>query len=220
MRSVRKSRRSKSKSPSKRSLFIVSIVGVAFFPATILFPTLLPVSQISQINQIPLGVVGNKLADAIVLPEQISPGIPIHLKIPKIQVDTVLEQVGLLPNGTVGVPKGPAAAGWFNLGPHPGDIGSAVIAGHYGRWQNGANSVFNNLNKLRKGDNLFVVDENGATTTFVVRESRKYDPNADASAVFSSNDDKSHLNLITCEGSWNKAAKSYSGRLVVFADRQ
>jgi hypothetical protein len=58
------------------------------------------------------------------------------------------------------------------------------------------------------------------TTTFVVRESRSFNPNADASDVFNSNDEKSHLNLITCEGSWNKDSKSYSQRLVIFTDKE
>jgi len=53
----------------------------------------------------------------------------------------------------------------------------------------------------------------------VVRESQKYQPKADASNIFGSNDDKSHLNLITCTGFWNRILKSRSERLVVFADK-
>jgi hypothetical protein len=37
--------------------------------------------------------------------------------------------------------------------------------------------------------------------------------------VFASNDGGAHLNLITCAGEWNKGKKSYSERLVVFADK-
>jgi hypothetical protein len=47
----------------------------------------------------------------------------------------------------------------------------------------------------------------------------RFDPSADATAVFISNDGSSHLNLITCDGVWDKQAKQYSKRLVVFADR-
>ena len=80
--------------------------------------------------------------------------------------------------------------------------------------------MFDNLYKLTPGDKIYVEDEKGATTTFVVRESQKYNPNADALKVFISNDGKSHLNLITCEGVWDKVFKSYSKRLVVFADKE
>lgn len=116
-------------------------------------------------------------------------------------------------------PKSPGNVAWFNLGQRPGEIGTAVIAGHYG-WSRGKGSVFNAVNTLRKGDRLYVQDDKGAILSFVVRESRLYDPKADASAVFGSSDGKAHLNLVTCEGVWESAAKSYSRRLVVFTDKE
>jgi len=152
--------------------------------------------------------------------EQTVYGLPMRLKIPKINVDTTLEYVGLTSKGAVGVPKGPTSAAWFNFGPRPGDKGSAIITGHYGYWKNGKIGVFNNLYKLRKGDKLYVEDEKGVTAIFVVREFRTYDPKAKASGVFVSTDGKAHLNLITCEGTWNKISKSYPRRLVVFTDKE
>lgn len=149
---------------------------------------------------------------------KINSGIPTHLTIPKMEVDAIIDQVGLAADWSMAAPKYPANAAWFNLGPHPGDNGSAVIAGHYG-WKNGIPAVFDNLHKLIKGDRLYVNDGKGATTTFVVREFRTYGQNEDATEVFSSSDGKAHLNLITCEGIWDKVSKSYSKRLVVFTDK-
>ena len=118
------------------------------------------------------------------------------------------------------VPKGPVDVAWFKLGPRPGDNGSAVIAGHYGTWKNGEGSVFNNLNKLNIGDMIYVEDENGVIVRFAVRQIRIYDPNADSSDIFVSDDGKSHLNIITCEGEWNSVQKTYSKRLVIFSDKE
>lgn len=151
--------------------------------------------------------------------EPVSLGFPVRLKIPKIKVDADLEYTGLTPQGAVDVPKDFTKVSWFNLGPRPGEIGNAVITGHYG-WKNGKTSVFDNLYKLRVGDKLSVTDENGKIISFVVRKIRRFDPKADASDVFISQDGKSHLNLITCEGIWNKILKSYSKRLVVFTDKE
>ena len=151
--------------------------------------------------------------------EQAGSGLPARLTIPKINVDAAVEQVGLAPDGAMDVPKGPDDVAWFNLGKRPGDVGSAVMAGHFG-WKNGIPAVFDNLNKLQKGDNIYVEDEKGVVTTFIVREIRTYDQNADAGSVFSSSDGKVHLNLVTCEGVWDKIQKSYSNRLVVFADKE
>lgn len=149
--------------------------------------------------------------------DQTDSGLPIRLKIPKIKLDSSVKYVGLTPDGAMDVPKNPADAGWFNLGPRPGDNGAAVIDGHFG-FKKG--SVFDNLYKLGKGDKIYVEDEKGTIITFVVHEILRYDPKADASAVFGLSDDKSHLNLITCEGIWNKVTKNYSQRLVVFTDKE
>jgi LPXTG-site transpeptidase (sortase) family protein len=152
--------------------------------------------------------------------ETVAAGLPVRLMIPKIKTDTALEQVGLTSQGAIDVPKGPINAAWFKLGPRPGDSGSAVITGHYGIWKNGTPTVFNNLYKLRKGDKIFIKDDKGKIISFAVREIKRYDQNADASEIFGSSDEGSHLNLITCEGTWNKVSKSYPKRLVVFADKE
>lgn len=192
---------------SKRTLLIGAIAGFIFF-------LMLFLDLILQNSSAPI------IEDAITpsKQEQASVGLPMRLKIPGINVDAAVEYVGLTSDGTMNIPKNPDDVAWFKLGPRPGEKGSAVIAGHYG-WGDGKASVFDNLYKLRKGDKLYVEDDKGAIIPFVVRESRRYNPGADASNVFDSNDGKSHLNLITCEGVWDKISQSYSERLVVFTDK-
>jgi len=151
--------------------------------------------------------------------EKANSGLPVRLKIPTINIDTAIEHVGITSDGAMDIPKDRANVAWFELGQRPGENGSAVIAGHYG-WKNKKASAFDNLYKLHKGDKLYIEDNKGRVISFVVRENRRYDPKADASDVFSSNDGKSHLNLVTCEGVWNKAQKSYSQRLVIFTDKE
>lgn len=116
-------------------------------------------------------------------------------------------------------PNGPKNTGWYKLGPRPGDVGSAVIAGHYGQWKSGEGSVFDNLHKLQKGDKIYIQDEKGTITAFAVRESRTYGRDDDATSVFAANDGLAHLNLITCEGAWNEVEKGRLYRLVVFTDK-
>lgn len=145
--------------------------------------------------------------------------LSLRLKIPKINIDAAIETVGITNTGEMDVPKNPANVAWYNQGPLPGDIGSAVIDGHYGPWKSGEISVFNNLNKLNIGDNLSIYDEKGITSNFVVKKIKKYKPDAETSDIFISNDGKSHLNLITCNGIWDEVSKSYSERLVIFTDK-
>ena len=145
-------------------------------------------------------------------------GSPVRLKIPSINVDAALDYVGLTSQGELGVPTGPTNAAWYDRSSRPGEVGNAVIDGHFG-WKDNTPAVFDDLHKLQAGDSIYIVDDSGATIAFVVRDIQMYDQSASESAVFASNDGKAHLNLITCEGTWNQAQHSYSNRLVVFADK-
>lgn len=204
----------KLKTSSRQTPIVAILTGfVALSPVLFLF--FIPNISIHR-GSVPI-IVENIVA--LPTPKQARFGLPLRLKIPGINVDTSFEYVALTPDGAMDVPKERANVAWFELGQRPGENGSAVIAGHYGR-ENGKGSVFDNLYKLHKGDKLYIEDDGGAIITFVVRESRRYNPKADASGVFSSSDEKSHLNLVTCEGSWDETTQQYSKRLVVFTDRE
>ncbi|MDP2599084.1 MAG: class F sortase [Candidatus Liptonbacteria bacterium] len=131
-------------------------------------------------------------------PGGIPQGLPVRLKIPIIGVDSAIEDALITPDGRMDVPIGSINVAWFSLGPHPGQVGSAVIGGHFGI-TNGVPFVFYNLDKLRSGDKIYIVDDKGDTLAFVVRSLKSFDRNADATPVFTSNDGLAHLNLITCE---------------------
>lgn len=152
-------------------------------------------------------------------PGKVTAEVPVRLKIPKLKIDAAIEHVGLTSEGEMEVPKSSGDVAWLNSGPRPGERGSSVIAGHFGLKDN-VPAVFDNLHLLQTGDSLYIEDEQGATTTFVVREFRTYAPDEDASGVFAASDSKAHLNLITCRGVWDKSQESYSARLVMFADRE
>ena len=152
--------------------------------------------------------------------ESMGVGLPSRLKIPSINVDASIEFLGTTPDGLMDSPKTSQGVAWWKIGARPGNIGTAVMSGHYGTWKNGETSVFDNLDKLKQGDKLFIEDERGTLITFVVRDIGNYEADADTQDIFFSNDGGVHLNLITCEGIWNEAKKTYSSRLVIFADKE
>lgn len=193
---------------SKIAILIIIIVGTSLYPTALFYLT-----QKSSTLLIENAIAAPKQ-------KQVNSTLPVRIKIPKIKVNAVIESTGLTTQGAVGIPTGPANTAWFNLSPLPGAIGSSIITGHYGYWKNNKPTVFNNLNKLRKGDKIYVENGNGEITVFVVRESKSYNPEAEATDVFFSNDGKAHLNLITCDGVWDKVTKNYSNRLVVFTDKE
>lgn len=206
------------------SLWSVVIVALAVLASSVAIIILL--LNNNQPLQAPISISLLEPVQDIIVPEQAiapyqqaSSSLPLRLKIASLNIDALVEYVGLTSEGAMGVPKGPAEVAWFELGPRPGDKGSAVIDGHSG-WKDEIPAVFDDLHKLRAGDKIEIEDEDGESITFVVRESKLYDPNADAADVFISNDGEAHLNLITCEGVWDTATKSRSKRLVVFADKE
>lgn len=146
---------------------------------------------------------------------------PVRLKIPKLGIDAGFQYNGLKSDGTMEIPTNIIDVGWFTGSPRPGEKGNSIITGHVAQIRGGVlikPGVFSRLNELKAGDKLYVENGKGESIVFVVRESRNYDPAADATDVFESTDGGVHLNLITCEGTWSSDKLSYSQRLVVFTD--
>lgn len=140
---------------------------------------------------------------------------PTRLYIPAIGVDADIEYVDVDIKGVMKNPTDVNRVAWFKVGALPGEIGSAVMAGHL-NGPDGNDAVFTNLNKLVIGDIITTKDANGYTTNFKVTEMKVYDEGY-AEEIFSKND-IAHLNLITCVGKWDEDKKSYDKRLVVLSD--
>lgn len=163
------------------------------------------------------GSGGNLAYSDIRDPGGIPQGLPVRLKIPAIGVDSLIEDALITPDGRMDVPAGSKNVAWFSLGPHPGKVGSAVIGGHFGI-NKGVKFVFYDLDKLRVGDKIYIENDKGDTLAFVVRSISLFGRDDDATTVFTSNDGLAHLNLITCEGIWNRVNDTYPERRVVFTD--
>lgn len=144
-------------------------------------------------------------------------GLPVRLIIPAIDVNATIEYVGNNALGEMDTTKGSSNVAWYKYSALPGDLGSAVIAGHV-VGLNGQSGVFIDLAKLQEGDTISVVDAKGLSASFTVRLSQIYNPNQTGDNIFNSTGG-AHLNLITCAGEWDPAAHHYLNRLVVFADK-
>jgi LPXTG-site transpeptidase (sortase) family protein len=140
---------------------------------------------------------------------------PMHISIPQAIVDAPVRPVGLTKSGAMAVPSSPYIAGWYNHGVYPGDVGSAVIAGHSG--YSGIHAAFDDLPRLRVGDLVYVSDKKGNSLKFRVLRTKLYNANAKIDIVFNRTGGH-YLNLITCTGTWNSRLGTHSQRLVVFTE--
>jgi sortase A len=146
----------------------------------------------------------------------VTPGIPETISIPKINVNTKVESVAQDSQGRMDVPKNPMDTAWYSPGFRPGMNGSSVIDGHLDL-VTGAPAAFWNLKELVPGDTISVTENNGKIYTFVVSEVTKYPyNNFPLKQVFAASD-VPMLNLITCNGVWDKNTRNYSDRLVVYS---
>ena len=92
---------------------------------------------------------------------------PTRLDIPAIGVSTRIVPLGRSDDGSAEVPSGFTFAGWYDLGPKPGQVGPAVILGHVD--SRTAAGVFFRLKSLLPGDRLTVWDKSLAVTFEVER---------------------------------------------------
>jgi sortase (surface protein transpeptidase) len=145
-------------------------------------------------------------------------GLPVRIEIPAIKVDAVVEHVGRLPSGQMDVPHVPADVAWFNESALPGQdlTKTSVINGHldspYGP------AVFFALRKLVAGDELVVTYSNGDRYVFVVTEKERYPyDQAPLQKLYGDGETTGRrLNLITCDGAWDRGQANYQQRLVVY----
>ena len=141
---------------------------------------------------------------------------PNSIMIPDINLKTQVEQVGLNEKKAMADPANENNVAWYRPGVKPGEKGNAVIAGHYD--DEDGPSVFYNLAELDIGDTIIITDEKGKEHTFIVKNEEIYSKEAfPISKVFGKADNK-NLNLITCEGTFDKKSQDYSHRLVIYAE--
>lgn len=142
--------------------------------------------------------------------------IPARVRIPALGIDAPVEQVGLKGDGSMGTPQDFDNVAWYAPGGKPGGEGSTVFAGHVNNGRTTA-GVFTHLAKVQVGDYVTVADSAGRTVVYRVSDIAKYPADEAPPAELFATKGAQRLVLITCEGDWLPAERTFSDRLVVFA---
>jgi sortase (surface protein transpeptidase) len=140
---------------------------------------------------------------------------PEYLSIPAIGVHTRLIRLGLTAQRALQVPASTSVAGWYTGGPRPGQVGSAVIAGHIDSYL--GPGVFFRLRLLRPGDRLYVRNAGGTLAVFDVYDEHSYPKDHFPTQKVYGPAPDPELRLITCGGTFNAAIGSYLNNVVVYA---
>ena len=177
-------------------------------------PTLLAIVCLMLFSQ-----YGDSSGTTIASAEISGTGIPLRLIIPRIHMDANIEAVQKINGGFLKAPESALDAGWYSESSRmmEGEKGTAVIDGVV-NWRYGATAMFADLHFLEAGDEVSVLNDKGETISFVVREVKAFDPKGDTAEIFTRFDGKAHLNLVTLDGAWRRASKSFAPQIVVFTD--
>lgn len=143
---------------------------------------------------------------------------PTRVVIPRIKVNADLMQLGVTGDGSIEVPplKQADRAGWYKLGPSPGEAGSSVIVGHVDSRAMGP-AVFFKLGSLRKGDVVQVTRKDKKVITFTVDAVRSYPKTAFPTDEVYAPTSNPTLRLVTCGGTFDRKQRSYLNNIVVYA---
>ncbi len=150
------------------------------------------------------------------VPPDIAASPPRVVRVPAIEVDATIIDLGLETDGSLETPRDYALAGWWAGGTTANQPGPTVIVGHVDDYTGPA--VFFRLRELSAGDVIEVVDSTGLATSFVVTETALYDKDDFPTERVYGPTDGPTLRLITCGGDFDSSERSYEANVVVYAE--
>jgi hypothetical protein len=135
--------------------------------------------------------------------------------IPRFDVDSDIENIGLTPNGRqLDVPKNAHNTGWYGIYDRPGWGGNAVFSAHVDYFPN-IRGPFYNLAKIEEGDQIIVVMEDGTEYVYeAIRKQRYHVSNIPMGEIIDAPDKPEGdewITLITCGGEFRATSASGSG---------
>jgi len=141
---------------------------------------------------------------------------PTRISIKRLGINTNIRPVGQNPDKTMQTPGiFENVAGWYKLGPSPGEVGPAVIVGHVDNYK--GPSVFFRLKEAKAGDIIEISRKDGKTLKFSVTGLDQYSQNHFPTQKVYGNLDYQGLRLVTCGGTFNTQTGKYNENTVVFA---
>lgn len=149
-------------------------------------------------------------------PPGLAESIPVWVDVPEIDARSSLVPLGLNADRTIAVPSvhEPMQAGWYQLGPTPGEQGPAVILGHVNG--DGKDGIFARLDELRAGNEIHVGREDGTVVQFTVTRMAQVPKDRFPTDEVYGDTADAELRLITCGGAYDETAGSYRDNIIAY----
>ncbi len=143
---------------------------------------------------------------------------PARLQVPALGVDSVVDPVGVAPDGQMAIPEDVDRVGWYRFGPAPGADGSAVLAGHVDDREQGLGALAP-LSEAAVGTEVLVTDAEGTTTRWRVVSRELITKQVLPLDRLFARTGAPRLTLITCGGPFLPEYSSYRDNVVGVAEQ-
>lgn len=147
---------------------------------------------------------------------KVSASQPRVIEIPALDVRGCIQRVGIDQHENIAVPTNIHLAGWYTQSVLPGEKGVSLIAGHVlGRY---TKAIFADMDTLKPNDTINITKGDGSVLAFEVVDTARYPVDEVMKHLFDPlKGVERQLTLITCGGTYDKAAQTYDERVVVRA---
>jgi sortase (surface protein transpeptidase) len=145
---------------------------------------------------------------------------PTSIAIPAIGVQAQIIPVGQGPDGTLGTPPLDKAklAGWYDLGPAPGQDGAAVIDAHVDSAEmSDYRGAFFTLGQAKPGMHIEVTRSDHTVAEFTIDQIQLAPKTAFPSRKVYTPTAYPSLRLITCGGAYDEKTHEYLADTIVYA---
>lgn len=147
----------------------------------------------------------------------VPPDQPREIVLPSIDARGYIQRVGIDQYNRVAVPSNIHMAGWYNSSAKPGQDGVSLITGHVSGWYQ--DGVFSQLVDLNEGDLYQVIYGDDSTKTFrVVRVTTLSEEETAKQMLVAEESIDKQLNLVTCDGDYDRDSGQYELRVLVVSE--
>jgi hypothetical protein len=144
---------------------------------------------------------------------------PRRVSVPAVGIAAPVVPRGLDAAGAVDPPPldSPQTVGWYGDGTEPGEPGAALLVGHVDTETKPA--VFYGLSAARPGEKIEVTRADGFVAEFTIDDVKVFSRDRfDPQKVYGPRQEgRAELRLITCGGTFDRVAGTYTANVVVYA---
>jgi sortase (surface protein transpeptidase) len=143
--------------------------------------------------------------------------VPTRVRIPAIDVDATVIDLGLTEDRRLEVPEDISVTGWYTGRSVPGEDGPSVVVGHVDSRVAGK-GVFYSLGDLVEGDTVEIERSDGTIAAFRVTDVSLVPKDEFPTEQVYGSTPEPTLRLITCGGTFDRSVRSYEYNVIVFAE--